>query len=100
MNNNQRVKVKSKFKCLLWCVKNGITRPKRYELGRWGKRKLGENNYYSYGKFARCGQRGTAMKKFLKDTWELDGYYYHKDCLIFLDEECVSAVGNYQRWVG
>lgn len=81
------VKIKSILHCLLWCMKNGITKPTKWSLSKWDykKFKLDSHNYFSYGKFSRCGNIYSASEVIGKpDYYECWGYEFHKDLLIFL----------------
>ena len=74
-----KVRIKSKLKCLLWCLKNGIIKPHRYFFSRIGKHKEDQHNYFSYGKFKRCGNIYDAEKVIGKDDYiEAFGYEFHK----------------------
>jgi len=76
-----KVKVKSKLKMLLWCIKNGIIKPNKTFFSRFGKHYEYQHNIFSYGKFARSGSVGNAYPTHLDDTFEVNGYNYHKDLL-------------------
>lgn len=74
------VKIKSKAHCILWCLRNGLIKPSKYYLTRFGKHKEGRHNYFSYDKFERCGKIFKAEKCIgLKDYYECFGYQFHKD---------------------
>lgn len=74
-----KVRIKSKTKCLLWCIKNGIIKPNRYFFSRIGKYKEGQHNRFSYGKFERCGKVYTAERVVGKDNYiEAFGYEFHE----------------------
>lgn len=73
-----KVRIKSKIKCLLWCIKNGIIKPNHYRFSRIGKHKEGQHNYFSYSKFDRCGKVYTAEKVKGKDNYiEVSGFEFH-----------------------
>lgn len=84
-----KVKVKSIFYCLLWCIKNGISRPRAYYLTRWSYSlyKEDEHNMFSYDKFKRCGKIYPARKigSWKPDYYEVWAFEFHKDLLIFLE---------------